>query len=418
MGDTPFLKSESSMETNQNISPATNGQVHIDQNKFHLNNILAIATAHATHDTYTGFLAPLLPIIIGNLQLSNTAAGLLSVFMRMPSLLQPLIGYVADRHNLRIFIILTPAISAVMMSLVGIAPNYAVVVMFLFLTGASSAFLHAVAPVITGRLSGNNLGRGMSFWMVGGEFGRVLGPLVIVFAIEKLTLPHTPWIMIPGLIASLLLYFVLRNVPVQIPQQNIAAQAMKGTLKSMLKFMLPIFVLLSLRSLLFAGSTMFLPTYLNERGEGLLFSGAALSVLESAGILGALLGGSVSDRIGRKTIIFFSVFLTPILTFLFLNSSGWMSMILLACIGFTMLCVTPAIMAMVQENYAESRALANGVYMAINFVSSSTGILLVGMLGDTFGLASAIKISAIILFIGLPSVFFLPNRRKSEPAMN
>ena len=412
MDNTPLNVLETTMTTHQTSSTLP-GQPDFDKEKFHFKNVLAIATAHATHDTYTGFLPPLLPIIIENLSLTKTSAGLLSVFMRMPSLLQPFIGYLADRHNLRIFIILTPAISAIMMSMVGVAPSYAMAVMLLFFAGASSASLHAIAPVITGRLSGNNLGRGMSFWMVGGEFGRVLGPLVIVFAIDKLTLQHTPWIMILGILASMLLYFVLKDVPVQIPLQHESAQAIRGTIKKILKFMLPIIVLLALRSLLFAGSTMFLPTYLNGKGESLLFSGAALSVMEGAGIVGAFLGGSVSDKIGRKTIIFFSILLTPIFTFLFLQTGGWLSMALLACIGFSMLSITPAIMAMVQENFSDSRALANGIFMAVNFVTSSTGILLVGKLGDVYGLAAAINISALVLLISLPAVFFLPNHKKS-----
>jgi FSR family fosmidomycin resistance protein-like MFS transporter len=71
-----------------------------------------------------------------------------------------------------------------MMSLLGMAPAYAVLALFLVVVGASSASLHAVGPVIAGNLSGRNLGKGMGFWMVGGELGRTLGPIVIVSAIQ------------------------------------------------------------------------------------------------------------------------------------------------------------------------------------------------------------------------------------------
>ncbi|MBI9049460.1 MAG: MFS transporter [Anaerolineaceae bacterium] len=383
----------------------------INQKKFHFRNVLAISAAHATHDTYTGFLPPLLPIIIENLSITKTTAGLLTIFMRIPSLFQPLIGYLADHYNLRIIVILAPAITAALMSMVGVAPNVIVVALLVFLTGVSSASIHAVAPVITGRLSGTNLGRGMSFWMVGGEFGRVLGPLMIVLAIEYLTLKHTPWVMILGLITSLMLYFVLKDIPVEIKPKSGASTEVKAVLKKMGAFMLPMMILLLLRSLLFSGTTMFLPTFLIERGEGLFFSGAALSVLEGAGIIGALLGGSVSDKWGRKSIITFSILFAPLFTFLFLRSSGYFSMLWLALLGFSMLCITPPIMAMVQENFKENRSLANGLFMALNFITSSIGVFIVGKIGDNLGLQAAIGVGAISMLISLPLVFFLPKSK-------
>ena len=99
------------------------------------------------------------------------------------------------------------------MSLLGVAPGYAVLALLLMVTGLSSASLHAVAPVIAGNLSGRSLGRGMGFWMVGGEMGRVLGPIVIVTAVGLFGLRGTPWLMTGGLAASAILYLRLRDIP-------------------------------------------------------------------------------------------------------------------------------------------------------------------------------------------------------------
>jgi len=48
----------------------------------------------------------------------------------------------------------------------------------------------------------------------------------------------------------------------------------------------------------------FLPTYLVAEGNSLLFGGAGLAVLELSGAIGALLGGTISDKIGRKKYSF------------------------------------------------------------------------------------------------------------------
>ena len=181
--------------------------------RFHAGPVVTVSAGHAVHDTYTAFLPSLLPVFIENLALSNTEAGLLTVFLQGPSLLQPFIGHLADRVSLRTFFILAPAVTATMMSLLGLAPAYGFLALFLIVVGFSSASLHAVGPVVAGNLSGRNLGRGMGFWMVGGELGRTMGPIVIVTAIQFLTLQGTPWLMIAGLLMSVFLYVQLREVP-------------------------------------------------------------------------------------------------------------------------------------------------------------------------------------------------------------
>ena len=152
---------------------ATPAQI-AEAEQFQTDRVLTISAGHAVHDTYTGFLPPLLPALIDNLSLTKAEAGLLTVFNQVPSLLQPVIGHLADRVSLRYLVILSPAVTATAMSLLGIAPLYAMLALLLMVTGLSSAVLHAVAPVIAGRLSGKSLGRGMGIWMVGGELGRTL----------------------------------------------------------------------------------------------------------------------------------------------------------------------------------------------------------------------------------------------------
>jgi FSR family fosmidomycin resistance protein-like MFS transporter len=108
-----------------------------DTEHFQTGRVLTISGAHAVHDTYTAFLAPLLPLFITSLALSKTGAGLLTVFLQGPSLLQPFIGHLADRVSLRTFVILAPAVTAVMMSLLGMAPSYAAMALLLVVAGTS-----------------------------------------------------------------------------------------------------------------------------------------------------------------------------------------------------------------------------------------------------------------------------------------
>ena len=61
----------------------------VDDERFETGRVATFAVGHAIHDTYTGFLPPLLPVLISKLALSKTEAGLLTAFMQSPSILQP-----------------------------------------------------------------------------------------------------------------------------------------------------------------------------------------------------------------------------------------------------------------------------------------------------------------------------------------
>jgi len=379
--------------------------------QFQTDRVLTIAAGHAVHDTYTAFLPPLLPAFITRLSLSTTEAGLLTVFMQAPSLLQPLIGHLADRVSLRYFVILAPAVTAAVMSLLGVAPGYGMLTLLLLVAGLSSASLHSVAPVMAGRLSGQSLGRGMGFWMVGGELGRTLGPILIVSAIQFLTLEGTPWLMVGGLVASVTLYIRLKDVPARPPN---AGQGLpwRQALQGMGPVLLPLVGIITVRSFMISALTTYLPTFLNREGADLWLAGASLSVLEAAGVAGALLGGSISDRLGRRRVLLVSLLSTTLFMFAFLASSGWARFPLLLVLGFTALSITPVIMALVQESFPENRALANGVYMALSFTIRSVAIITLGALGDLFGLRLAFTVSAAIPLLGAPLILLLPGRAR------
>jgi FSR family fosmidomycin resistance protein-like MFS transporter len=375
--------------------------------RFETAGVVTVSSAHFFHDTYTAFLAPLLPVLIANLSLTKTAAGLLSVFYQLPSLLQPLVGHLGDRVNLKILVIIAPTVAAGLMTLLGVTPTYALLALLLVVAGLNSAGLHAIGPVIVGTLSGKWLGRGMSFWMVAGELARTLGPLVLVSTVALLTPRGLPWLVFGGVAASLVLYLRLRNAPDYRPP---AAKrlAWGSAIQSIRPLVFILVGLILTRGLVFASLTTFLPTYLTESGAGLWLAGASLSVMEAAGVVGALFGGVISDRLGRRRVMIVMSLAAPLAVLLFVNVHGWLQFPVLMLVGLTLLSTGPVILALVQEQARGSRALANGVYMALNFALTSLSTLLVGILSDRFGLQAAFMISAGVMLLGMPFVLKLP----------
>jgi len=348
-----------------------------------------------------------LPPLIEKLALSKTEAGLLAFLQSSPSLLQPIIGHLSDRADLRYLVIFAPAVVATMMSSLGIAPRYAVVTLLVMVAGLSSASLHAVAPAIAGRLSGRSLGRGIGIWMVGGTLGFTLGPIIVVSAVSLLTLEGTPWLMVGGWLASAILFVRLRRVPVPTPAIEDRGSLRAG-LQALRPLLAPVGGITVMRGLMVAATFIFLPTYLTERGANLWVAGLSVSVAAAAGVVGSLLGGSMSDRWGRRLVLSAFMLAPPLLLLAFVTLSGWALLPVLVALGITMAPTQVILMATVQENCPNNRALASGVFLSLAFISESAGAVVLGALGDLFGLPLAFAIGAIVLLLSLPLVLLLP----------
>ena len=170
-------------------------------------NVTILAFTHFLHDVYTAFLAPALPFLIEKLGISYGMAGLLSVIQRIPALLNPFVGIMAERMKMRYLVIFSPAVTGISMSLIGVAPGYIFLALLLLVSGISSTVFHVPTPVMIKKISGRRIGKGMSFYMVGGELARTAGPMVIfgvlcisvwVIFISHLILKNHPRITITG----------------------------------------------------------------------------------------------------------------------------------------------------------------------------------------------------------------------------
>lgn len=180
---------------------------------FQTGQVAAIASGHFMHDVYSAFLAPLLPTIQSGMGLSYTQAGSLAIFSQIPSLLNPFIGYMADRVSVRYFVILAPAITATLFSSIGLVSSYAALALLLFTAGLSIAAFHAPAPAMVAKVSGSRVGTGMSIFMAAGEFARAVGPLFVAAGVVWFGTEGIWRLAIFGWLMSLFLYFRLRKVP-------------------------------------------------------------------------------------------------------------------------------------------------------------------------------------------------------------
>jgi FSR family fosmidomycin resistance protein-like MFS transporter len=397
------MDSETAVDTRTKSTPAPNS--------FRTGGVLLISLCHFIHDVYSSFLSPLLPLLIEKLSLSLTRAGLLSTVMQLPALLNPMIGVWADRINVRWFIILAPSITAIPMCLIGLAPNYAVLLFLLFVAGISVSLFHVPAPVMIAKLSGPHKGRGMSFFMVGGEFARTVGPMVAVGAVSLLGLEGFYPIMLVGLASSVWLFLKFKDVPVR--QASRRNNSLKGTWTEIRAVMLPLIAILCARGFMHAAIVTFLPTYITQQTGGLWLAGTSLALVEGAGVAGVMTAGPLSDRFGRRRVLLVCLVSAPFLLMAFVLLDGWLRFAFLIMTGFTLISTTPVMLAMVQEHSTNSPSAANGIFMMILFLARSSVTVLVGFIADLIGLHNTFLLTALLGLSGIPFIIMLPRNSKT-----
>lgn len=374
--------------------------------------VAVAAGAHFAHDMYPSFIGPLVPVIQEKLGISLALASLIIPAQQLPSVFQPVIGMVADRTSRRWFVVLSPATAAVSLSSVGLAPNFAVVLILLLISGLSSATFHAPAVALVGEFGGNRMGRAMSIFMAGGELSRTLGPIIITAAIAMFTLEGSFVVMVFGIVASVILYFTLDTKATDAKRMATASVPIKPILRARRR---PITALLAYSVITGIATTplhFFLVELLTEKGRSEWYGGFALSTVFAAGVVGGLIGGSLSDRIGRQKMLLLFTSATPPMLYLFLwlENGGLAVFAVLALAGAITMAPRSVVLAQGAELLPEARGPMAGLLLALGFVSMSIAALVFGAISDRVTIETAYWAVPAIYLLALPAILFLPQR--------
>ncbi len=213
-----------------------------------------------------------------------------------------------------------------------------------------------------------------------------------------------------GMLASIILYFRLKNVSTVRQAQAGPGLPVRQALAEMRGLMLPIMAITFITGFLNANIVNYLPTFMSREGAVFALAGASLAVVELAGTVGVLLMGLFSDRVGQRNIALFGTLVSVVFSFGFLWAQGWLQIVMLVGIGLSAFIANPAFLAMIQGRFKANRSLTNGIYMSSSFILRSIVVVAVGALADRFGMRPVFMGSALAALLAVPVILRLPKR--------
>lgn len=361
-----------------------------------------VALAHGVNDSYAAFLSPLLPRIMDKLGLSIALAATLAMILSLgASVLQPLVGFLADRYGRRLFVVLGPLLSAVFLSLIGVPSSFWVLVTFLLLGGLGSAVFHPPAASMAARISeGKGSGLRMSVFSLGGSLGWAVGPLIAVGVVGWVGLEGLWLAMFPGILVAVMVY------PFLPPSRRDRTAKLPPSPRKVLKRLRgPLGLLFGISMMGAFTQRVFLtmaPIIWDRSGAPETAGAFALSLYLGTQAFGTLAGGYLADRIDRGRLLAgLTFFAFPGHLLAVSLPPGGVPAYLAACAaGFFGMAMMPAIVVKAQEILPESAAVGSGIVMGLAWGAGSICVLGTGALADWIGPREAAMVSMPALLIG------------------
>ena len=353
--------------------------------------VLTLAVlSHTVVDASVNILPVVLPLIADRFHLSYGQVGLVAALMNVSSsVIQPVLGWMADRWRTAWLIPVGIAWTGVFMGCVGLASNYGMLLGIVLLAGLGSAAFHPIASIAVAQASGIRRGFGMSLFSTGGNVGFAVGPVLAAWLLRWGDLPAMLVLIVPG---------CLMAAAYAVSRPAIAGGIRGGEPAGVSSHPVPwrrlslLCALITFRSWGYAGLIVFIPLWLHAQGGSAEEAGQALFVFLFAGAVGGLVGGILSDRVGRQPVVALSLVVFPGLMALALLAQGPLRWGALAGAGMLLMASFSVTVVYAQELLPRHLGLASGLALGLAFGTGGLGVALSGFLADLIGLTRSIWI--------------------------
>jgi FSR family fosmidomycin resistance protein-like MFS transporter len=379
--------------------------------------ILILSLTHLFIDLTGSALPAMMPFLKDALQLTYTGVGIVIMVSNLTSsIIQPCFGYLSDKIEIKYLLPVSVILTYAGFSSVGLAPSFIVLLILVIINGMGVAVYHPEGTKIMHYFTGSRKATGMSFFQVGGNLGLALGPLLITYAIKFANLSGTLLFLIVGLpiLGILLLFLKELTPPIKVETSDLRTQGVDsspgGGESGWASMGLLIFAV-AMRSCAHMGLITFVPFYyINVLKGDAITGGRLVFVFLMGGVVGTMIGAIIADKIGHKYYFCLSMIFAIPLLFLFLQVKGIWVFFILFLTGLVLISSFSVTIVMGQTILRNRLGMASGLMMGFVIGVGGLGAGLLGIVADTWGIFTVVKLIAF-----MPAIGFIPILMISYP---
>jgi FSR family fosmidomycin resistance protein-like MFS transporter len=372
--------------------------------------LLGLTACHALNDLYGLVVPPLLPAVQEAFRLSYLQLGVLSFATTVVSAVaQPLVGYLADlKRRRRLALLLGFLLYPPAMLLLAAAPTYGVLLAGGALLGLAASAYHPQSTTLLFDRFRERRGAASGVHGMGNGIGFALAPLLVGPLAALVGWREAAALMAaPALLGAALVLAGWRRVPEPV------AQTVGGLRAGVSRPLLLLTAVNGLQQAVVAGFVTFLPAYFASRGAGLAGAGLLTAPVLAAGLLSQPLGGALSDRYGRRTLLLGAFAALGVCVLGFARADGALLAVLAVLIGAFASLASPIVLVYAAELAPGGRTgQAVGIAWGVGIAISSVAAPATGAAIDAFGFTLAQTALGLLALLAAVGTLWLPRSRR------
>ncbi|MGC9211097.1 MAG: MFS transporter [Nitrososphaeria archaeon] len=381
------------------------------------------------HFVNDGFLVlfPVLSMYYLSLGINATAIGILgAVYNFLSGFLGAPIGRMGDRSGkyaelmfLGFLLIFLSGLFYVLSFLIpGILIRYVFVSLASLFLGSGLGFYHPLGGAIlqhTYRKEEAPKALGINGSM--GSLGRAIAPYILVVMLGDLGVSRGLLaVSLLTLLLSFITYYGLKGVKFE-PQSVSSSTSQASSLRPYMYVLLPLTVIVFVRSMFIAGVQLFAPSYLFELYRSHYVAGVFLTISYATAIVGQPYFGRLTSQKGGRFVVIVTTLLSTLfyLTFLFLKNY-YAQLLSFALFAFFAFSGFPNLLGYVSQVVDRSVfARANGVVWSYgNMLGGALGMILGGPAVSYFGYFYGMLVYGLLGVVSSALLLMLPATKKAE----
>lgn len=368
--------------------------------------------AHLCDDLNQGALVAVIPfLVLHNGYSYAEVTALLLASNAASAIIQPLFGWLGDKKPRPWLMAAGIFLAGVGMAGVGVLPNYPLIMASAMLSGIGVAMFHPEGGRLGNLTAGEQKGKGMSIFAVGGKLGFTFGPLVATAAITLWGLPGTLIFIIPSTLCAAIL---LSQNKALLSYSNPDKQSSDDSLyqDNWVGFGF-IMGAISCRSIMYYAFLSFIPLFLvYNLGQEEAFASSVISLFALVCAVGTIASGWAGQLLGAKKLIIVSYACVAIEVVIFaFNDSLIVALILIVLLALTCDISYPSAVAMGQSFVPHHLGMASGLSFGVMVCIGGLMTPVFGLIGDYFGLQVVMLCVTAIALLGIIITLFIPKNR-------